>query len=422
MKPGPGLFGNVFGIVALFLLAAFGGAIAPARSQTAVAAVTPDRQILVMLRQRPPHFRPNTAYGGNYGDTQSQSVRERIGRSIAKAHGLKMVTNWPMPLIGLDCIVMSVPEGRTNYQAAAEVTRDPAVEWAEPMHVYQTQGAPAGGGGGDPLYPAEPAARLWHLAELHHIATGQGVTVAVIDTRIDAGHPDLAGQVELSEDFEKNHPSGPEQHGTGVAGIIAARADNGVGIAGIAPRARLMGLRACWQLPGAEGSVCDSLGLAKALSFAIEHHAEIVNLSLSGPPDQLLGRLIDVGLARGETFVASYDPVLPKGGFPASHAGVIAVTDRVLANDPPGVYMAPGRDVPTTEPGGKWDLVNGSSYAAAHVSGLAALARQHMAGRGRFELISASPDGAINAMATLMRPPSSCDVACSRQLAASSHP
>lgn len=410
---------RLLGLIAAWLIAAFAGLGMPALAETP-AAPEASHQILVMLRQRPQHFRPNMDYGGNYGDVLSQSARERIGRAIARSHGLKMVGNWPMPLIGLDCIIMTVPEGRTNEQAAAEVSRDPAVEWAEPMRVYQTQGAPETEN--DPLFPAEPAARLWHLADLHGIATGQGVTVAVIDTRIDAGHPDLAGQLVLNEDLVDGHPSGPELHGTGVAGIIAARAGNGVGIAGIAPRARLMGLRACWQLSPAS-SVCDSLSLAKALHLAIERHAQIINLSLSGPPDQLLGRLIDAGLARGGIVVASYDPVLPKGGFPASHPGVIAVTDKVLATMAPGVYMAPGRDVPTAEPGGKWGLVNGSSYAAAHVSGLAALVREHHPpGEARLELVSTMPDGAIDARATLLHTARGCDIACSRQLATASRP
>src|SRR5206468_5692298 len=107
----------------------------------------------------------------------------------------------------------------------------------------------------------------------------------------------------------------------------------------------------------------DSLSLAKALVFAIEHKAEVINLSLSGPPAPLLGKLIDVAGARGAAVVGAYDPDLPAGGFPASHPGVIAVSDSGPA--PPSVFLAPGRDIPVTEPGGRWGLADGSSYAAA---------------------------------------------------------
>ena len=116
-----------------------------------------------------------------------------------------------------------------------------------------------------------------------------------------------------------------------------------------------MALRACWQrqAPTADtpATVCDSLSLAQALHFAIEHDAAVINLSLAGPPDALLARLIDVAIARRLTVVAAFDPALPHGGFPASHAGVVAVADESMTAPAPGVYLAPGRDVPTTEPG-----------------------------------------------------------------------
>jgi hypothetical protein len=391
----------------------------PTVAQT--AALTSDRQILVLLRQAPAHYRPDADYGGSYGDALSRSARERLGRRIARSHGLTLVGNWPMPLLGLDCLIMNVPDGETPEQAASRVSQDPGVEWSEPMHVYQTKGSVTYN---DPLYPAEPAARLWHLADLHQIATGRGITVAVIDTQIEARHPDLAGQVSIEQDFTTGQVAGAEAHGTGVAGIIAARADNGLGIVGIAPHARLMGLRACWQLPGDAGSVCDSLSLAKALHFAIEHKAQVINLSLSGPQDMLLGKLIDVGRARGAAVVAAYDPTLPGGGFPASHPGVIAVADESLAAAPPGVYSAPGRDVPTTQPGGRWYLVNGNSFAAAHVSGLIALLREHHeTAAAPVSLVATRGDGGpIDAMATLLRTFRPCDSGCARQVAANLHP
>ncbi len=219
---------------------------------------------------------------------------------------------------------------------------------------------------------------------------------------VDASQPDLAGQIQTIQDFVLDHPHAPEQHGTGVAGIIAGIADNHIGIAGVAPHARLMALRACWQ-EGAATAVCDSLSLAKALYFAIGHNAQVINLSLSGPPDPLLGRLIDVALARGMVVVAAVDPHAPEGGFPASHAGVVAVSDDP-ATTAPGALVAPGRDAPTTEPGGRFALVSGSSYAAAHVSGLFALMREHN-GRaaGPVALVTFRPGGGpIDTCASLM--------------------
>ena len=87
--------------------------------------------------------------------------------------------------------------------------------------------------------------------------------------------------------------------------------------------------------------------------FAIDHNAQVINLSLSGPPDPLLGRLIDVALSRGMVVVGASDPHMPDGGFPASHPGVVAVSDDP-STTVPGVFIAPGRDTPTTQPGGRF--------------------------------------------------------------------
>ncbi|MEO7691929.1 MAG: S8 family serine peptidase [Sphingomonas sp.] len=390
---------------------------APLHAQRADPVASSRQQILVLLRLPPPHYRLRGGYGGaGYGDDPAHGARRRLAARIAHDHGLALVTDWPMPLLGLDCYVMAVPDGRSTEAVAALVSKDPGVDWAEPMHVYRTQGAaPAAQGSGDPLFAVQPAARQWRLAELHQLFTGKGVTVAVIDSRIEANHPDLAGQISLSADFAAGGPAGAELHGTGVAGVIAARADNGVGIVGVAPRTRLMALRACWQLapqpPATAATVCDSLSLAKALHFAIEHNAQVINMSLSGPQDRLLGRLIQIALGRGEVVVGAFDRAVPGGGFPASWPGVIAVSDE--ATNAAGVYTAPGRDVMTTQPGGHWYLVNGGSYAAAHVSGLVALLREKRKADGRAALVSSRVGGgAIDACATLLGPSLRCDCNC----------
>jgi subtilisin family serine protease len=226
----------------------------------------------------------------------------------------------------------------------------------------------------------------------------------VVDSRIDIAHPDLAGQIQVSRDFTLGQPAAPERHGTEVAGIIAAVADNHLGIAGVAPNARLMALRACWQDPASPETICDTLSLARALSFALENGAQVINLSLSGPSDLLLGRLIDAALARGVVVVGAVDPAQPRGGFPASHPGVVAVASDLADARGPGVFVAPGRDIPTTVPGGRWSLVSGNSFAAAHVSGLFALLRERARGsKAPLVLVAARAGGGIDAYASLQR-------------------
>lgn len=379
------------------------------------APATSSQKILVMVRHPPDHYRASGAYGGGYGDELARSGRERLARTIAHKYGLALVENWPMPMIGVDCFVMAVPQGRSVNAAIGQVSRDADVSWAEPVEVYEPQAAPPNSHN-DPLYWAEPAAREWHLAALHQIANGRGTRIAVIDSGIDAHHPDLSGQLLLNRNFVSGNPLVPEQHGTEVAGIIAAKADNRIGIAGIAPGARLFGLRACWQSQGrsAAATACDTLSLAKALYFAVENRADVINLSLSGPDARLLREIIKIAYARGASVVAAFDPRRPDGGFPASVPGVIAVSDVAAARS--DVYVAPGRGVPTTEPGGRWSLVNGSSFAAAHVSGLIALMRERR--RSAPISIVAERGGVIDACATLIKVAGACDCACSSRYAA----
>ena len=367
------------------------------------------RQVLVMLRLPPQHYHPDAAYAGRYPNDSGRAARRRTAQELAQSHGLKLVDDWPMPVIGIDCFVMEqagdVPLDRT-LQALA---RDPRVMWAQPLQTFRGLDA------GDPLYPVQPAAKFWRLADLHKASTGRNVRIAVVDSGIDGSHPDLAGQLQLRENFVDGSPDAAEAHGTAVAGIIAARAGNGVGIAGVAPDARLLALRACWT--ESAGTRCNSFTLGKAINFAIMNGARIVNLSLTGPPDQLLGALLDAAAARGVAVVGAADPDRPDGGFPAMWPGVIAVSMAA------GPLRAPGADIPTTAPGARWGFVTGASYAAAHVSGLAALLAQLHPGATPAQLrrdmltahtatVSTAQAGNIDACASIARITGACVCSC----------
>lgn len=371
-------------------------------------------QVLVMLRLPPVHLRGGSTYSGSYGDAASQAARRRIANGIARKYGMRVSDSWPMPSLGVDCFTLDLPDGLSIDQAVALLSKDKGVLWAQPLQTFEGRGAPAAN---DPLYLAQPAASAWNLSTLHRYVTGRGVRVAVIDSKIDLKHPDLAGQFSVAEDFVGGRAPPAERHGTSVAGVIAAKADNGIGVAGVAPAARLMALRACWETTtGPRPTLCNTLSLAKAIEYAIDHDAQVINLSLSGPPDTLLDKLIGIALTRGISVVAAYDGAAPKGGFPASKPGVIAVADESLQTWPATVYGAPGRDIPTTEPGGKWYIVNGSSYAAAHVAGLIALVREQR-GNARMR-IALRPNGRIiDACATLVSTSPSCDCDCATRLA-----
>ena len=426
-------------LVALAAAADAPGAVAPAPIVATASTAAPEQQVLLLLQMPPPHYRADGAYAGAYGDGLGRGARRRVASQLADEHGLTLVTDWPMAVLGVDCYVLTVPPGQTPEQVALALAQDPRVAWAQPMGLFRAQAAHT-----DPLYALQPAAGAWHLSALHELATGRGVRVAVVDSGIEETHPDLAGQIDARENFVTARPFVAERHGTEVAGIIAARADNGVGIVGIAPRARLLALRACWQEADGVATRCTSLSLARALDFAITHDAAVINLSLAGPPDRLLGKLLDVALARGISVVGAVDRELRGGGFPATHPGVLAVLDAapdggVVAPAAAGpladtaapateMLSAPGRDVPTTEPGARWGLVSGASYATAHVSGLVALLRElGTAGPARpapAVVLVHLPGGAIDACASLARASAAwaCDSAPTRSARSSAPP
>jgi Subtilase family len=361
----------------------------PLRDATrmAPAGAGPDRQVLVMLRMTTvPHYQPGPNSLPSYMGGTGHAIRLRAGSAIAEQYNLRVVSEWPMPVLGVHCFVMEVPQGTTLRRAVARLSNDERVEWAQPMQLFRVLGHT------DPYYALQSSARLLRLDEMHRLATGKGVSVAQIDSGVDIAHPDLVGQLSAVQNFVDDHPYRAERHGTAVAGVIVAKADNGVGIVGVAPDASLMPLRACWETADA-ATLCSSYTLAKALQFALRHGARIVNLSLAGPADELLARLIDRAIVQGVTVVAAVDPERADGGFPASHPRVIAA---VALNATPSVVAhalrAPGEDVLTTVPESSWGFASGASIAAAHVTGVVAL------------LLERSPDLRPASIAALLSP------------------
>ena len=386
------------------------GAASAEGAAPAAGAAAP--QVLVLIQLAPPHFRLDGNYAPGYADASGSVARRRLASAMARSNGLMLVDDWPLPILGLDCYVMDLPPSASPDEVAERLARDPRVAWAQPMHVFRSLGHD------DPLFGVQPAAGEWRLNEVHAAATGRDVRVAVVDSGVQLDHPDLAGQVTSHANFAGDREERAETHGTAVAGIIAARADNHAGIAGVAPEARLLALRACRERSAPE-TTCSTLGIALALHAAIDRGAQVINLSLGGPFDRLIDQLLGAAMTRGIPVVAAADRGVSAGGFPASVPGVVAVVDENAGIAPAGMVAAPGTDVPSSLPGSRWGFVSGASYAAAHVSGLLALmidahARSHGPPSSPQSSIVVGTDGRIDSCASLGRAGSACGCDCTR--------
>lgn len=326
-----------------------------------------------------------------------------VFRTLADHYGMELRAAWPIAPLGVVCAVLRAAGPAEATRLRARLADDPRIEAVQPLNLFRTSLAEPLA---DPLYPLQPSAARMNLDAAHALATGRGVRVAVIDSGIDAAHEDLAGGVLLQRDLVAARPAAasPERHGTAMAGIIGARAANRRGIRGVAPDAALLGLRACWEARPDEAAICSSFTLARAVSLAITERAAVLNLSLTGPHDPLLARLIAAAVGAGMVVVAADSP---GGGFPAGLAGVIAAGGP--ESTPPTV-AAPAWRVLTTVPGG-YDFLSGVSVAAAHVSGLAALIRERSPGadgstvRAALRDAASSPSGLPDACRALAAGP-----------------
>jgi len=327
-----------------------------------------------------------------YGSSPRYVVGSEAAATLAaleREHGLQAAAAWPIVALGWHCVVYAVPADVERDALMQTLARDARVRLVQPLQDFDTltRGGENAGSSADPSSKAQPYNDPYvdlqrgfvqtAAAQAHRTSTGSRVSVAIVDTGVDLRHPDLNGRIASHQDFVGRSGAAfePERHGTEVAGIIAAAANNGQGIVGIAPGAQLSLYRACWypQAAADGGARCNSFTLAKALAAVLESDARIVNLSLGGPADPLLEALLRKLLEQRRIVVGALPGHGRREGFPAGVPGVIVTGVAGAEPLPPGVLSAPGRDILTLEPGGHYDFSGGSSIAAAHITGIAAL-------------------------------------------------
>jgi subtilisin family serine protease len=366
----------------------------------AQARADPDRFVVITVRNdlQPAVATPGStprgyAAAGVYGVSANARA---VTHSLERDYSLREVSAWPIESLRVNCIVVRVPDLTTRSTLIARLERDSRVESVEPLNQFSTQTAPGASTGAKQPPPAAttppaPNTRTYlplqrNLKELgvlqaHRLSQGAAVRIAVIDTGADYRHPDLRGRVIARLDFvgRATDDFTADRHGTQVAGVIAATAEDGQGLLGVAPESRLIVLKACWPLrEDAAEAACNSFTLAQALQAAIAAHADIVNLSLAGPPDPLLARLIEYGIRQGIIYVGAVAPVSTRQThpFPVDVPGVLAVQsaeDAAATAAPSRDLLAPGHGILTLVPGGHYDFASGSSLATAEVTGVVAL-------------------------------------------------
>ena len=390
----------------LALLIAAGPALAAPPAETTALP-----KIVVAFANEPlsspgPAGTTGSRYSGT-GYSVGQSA-QRQAHAVAAQYSLREVRSWPIRVLSMHCVVYEIANGRPVEEMLAALSKDARVVLAQPLQDFHTltggavpgsavPGSAASGGAAltstakhgagagasappynDPLYDLQTNMTALGIARAHARVQGAGVHIAIIDTGVDLTHPDLHGASLRSRSFLDDQTSAASlRHGTAMAGVIAAVANNHIGIVGVAPQARIEVFEACWQLaPGKDAAACNTFTLARALAAALASGAQLVNLSFAGPADPLLAALVEAGLKRGVTFVGA--AAGPDAPFPTSIPGVIAAggTEQPL---PPGALGAPSQHVMTLRPGGEYDFESGTSIAAAEITGVLAL------------LISASP-------------------------------
>jgi hypothetical protein len=309
---------------------------------------------------------------------ETSSAARATMKAIAGEYHLTQLAEWPIPLLKVHCAVFEIPEDSTQAMMLQMLRAEPRVRLAEPMGVFETRSETYN----DPYVGLQSGFRQLDVADAHGLSRGDGVRVAVIDTGVDVDHPDLRKKIVATRDLVGGTVDQfrSDRHGTEVTGVIAALANNHVGIVGVAPGVKLIALKACWQLEeGTDNARCNSFTLAKAISAAIDLKSQVVNLSLGGPSDRLLSELVETGIQRGIVFVGAASGA--GSGFPQDVPGVLAVSaSESGVSTQPRLLHAPGREILTLLPKDHYDFASGSSLAVAHVTGTVALMLAHHPG------------------------------------------
>jgi thermitase len=281
----------------------------------------------------------------------------------------------PTQLGTIDVILIKVPEGQV-LRTVEELQKVPEVEYAEPNYIAYAVGTPD-----DPAWTKQYGLRRIRAPQGWDHDTGSAaVVIAIIDTGVALGHPDLNPKIVSGYDFvnDDSNPKDDNGHGTHVAGIAAASTNNSFGVAGVSWGARIMPVKVLG--PSGSGSYAN---VAAGMIWAVDHGAQVLNLSLGGTaPSGVLRDAVNYAYFHGAvTIAATGNDGTSFVLFPARLPHVIAVAATDPSNNRVSFsnygsqvdLSAPGLSIWSTELGGGFGYRDGTSMSTPFVSGLAAI-------------------------------------------------
>jgi thermitase len=289
----------------------------------------------------------------------------------------------------IDSRVIVVPDADVT-QTLAQLRRDGDVEFASVDTTMRAAWMP-----NDPMIGQQWLVSLIGMPEAWDVTRGSSdVIFADVDSGVDASHPDLAGRVLPGRDFVANDYDARDEHGHGthVAGIAAASANNSMGVAGVAPSVKILPVRVL----NASGSGYSS-GVAAGIVWAADQGADVINLSLgSASGASEIAYAVDYAASKGAVVVcAAGNDSRGSLSYPARYDACLSVgattstDDRAsFSNYGTGIdVVAPGQSILSTTPGNQYASWSGTSMASPVVSGVAALLASK--GLNRSQIINA---------------------------------
>ena len=339
----------------------------------------PDSRVIVSLNASDYSRLVGKRASRSRGD--DSSVYQDFIRYLEESYDLRHVDDWDLNSLDETMLLFDAHSDQAAIRATEHLAQQHKIKFVQRVGRFRVAARR-----NTPVIDAEPLTSLQEnlsllgVTQAHRWATGAGIRVAIIDTGVDRQHSDLHERIEHSADFSgaPRRDFDTDIHGTVVASIIAGARD-GNGMLGIAPDAKIIALKACIEPNrGSRYAACDSITIARALDHAISQSPDVINLSLTGPDDPLLRRLITAAISRNIVVIgaASVDTLSPfPSGIPGVLSAAIAPAGEGTSNSG-DVLLAPNDLALAATPGGDHDYFSGDSVASAELSGVVALLLQ----------------------------------------------